>query len=249
MAWGVMYNGAWDYPAEYAAWLARGELPRSGAQHCVTGHSATESWPSPKWANGQQFDRRLFRDHWPGMGSRAALVAARIASGAIRLLGYDNRSTGRQLCRSASSRPRAQTGTHSGRHFLTRRVGALKYGTGVSFDQAITKDFGFFVRLGWNDGKTESWAFTSIDRLAGGGVSLKGTRWKRKDDVVATSLTAGGLSAVQPRVSGGWWPRFSDRRRRAQLRAGIRVGKLLLGAHRAGLLRRFRRPARYQPCL
>ena len=36
-----------------------------------------------------------------------------------------------------------------------------------------------FGRLGWNDGKTESFAFTAIDRLATGGCLLTGTRWKR----------------------------------------------------------------------
>jgi high affinity Mn2+ porin len=63
-------------------------------------------------------------------------------------------------------------------------------------DQAINSDVGVFTRLGWNDGKTESFAFTAIDRLASGGVSVKGTRWHRRYDVVATSVTAGGLSAV-----------------------------------------------------
>jgi high affinity Mn2+ porin len=80
--------------------------------------------------------------------------------------------------------------------YLTSRVGTLKYGAGVSFDQAINSDAGFFVRLGWNDGKTQSFAFTAIDRLASGGLSVKGTRWHRKFDVAATSFTAGGLSAV-----------------------------------------------------
>jgi high affinity Mn2+ porin len=32
--------------------------------------------------------------------------------------------------------------------------------------------------------------------LASGGVSLKGTKWRRKDDAVATSFTASGLSGV-----------------------------------------------------
>ena len=30
------------------------------------------------------------------------------------------------------------------------------------------------MRLGWNDGKTESFAFTAIDRLATGGISING---------------------------------------------------------------------------
>src|SRR5262249_3968903 len=78
----------------------------------------------------------------------------------------------------------------------TRTPGTLKYGFGVSWDQELSPDFGVFGRLGWNDGKTESFAFTAIDRLATAGVSVKGTRWKRKNDVVATSFTAGGISGV-----------------------------------------------------
>jgi carbohydrate-selective porin OprB len=79
---------------------------------------------------------------------------------------------------------------------LTRRPGTLKYGVGVSADQELTKDIGVFLRLGWNDGKTESFAFTAIDRLASSGVSVTGTRWKRPEDTVATALTVGGLSGV-----------------------------------------------------
>ncbi len=55
---------------------------------------------------------------------------------------------------------------------------------------------GIFTRLGWNDGKTESFAFTAIDRLAGGGVSVNGRRWRRPNDTAATEFTASGLSAV-----------------------------------------------------
>jgi hypothetical protein len=77
-----------------------------------------------------------------------------------------------------------------------KHYGTLKYGTGVNLEQGITHDAGFFVRLGWNDGKTQDFAFTAIDRLASGGVSVKGTKWKRKDDVAATSFTASGISSV-----------------------------------------------------
>jgi high affinity Mn2+ porin len=75
-------------------------------------------------------------------------------------------------------------------------MGTLKYGAGVSLKQEIAHDVGWFTRLGWNDGKTQDFAFTAIDRLASGGVSVKGTHWKRKDDVAATSFTAGGISGV-----------------------------------------------------
>jgi high affinity Mn2+ porin len=188
MAWGVMYNGAWDYPADTRGYTW-------GIVHEVH----TRSWAfrygiaaEPKFANGPQFDRRLFRDH-----GQVAEVERRYAfrkrAGAIRVLEYDNRAQAGNY--AAALKLAAETGT-TPNVTLTDRVGTLKYGTGISFDQAISGDVGIFTRLGWNDGKTQSFAFTAIDRLASGGVSVKGTHWRRKDDVVGTSFTAGGLSAV-----------------------------------------------------
>jgi carbohydrate-selective porin OprB len=66
----------------------------------------------------------------------------------------------------------------------------------VSGDQEVAKGVGIFGRLGWNDGKTESFAFTAIDRLATAGVSVSGARWRRPGDTAATALTVAGLSDV-----------------------------------------------------
>ncbi len=188
MAWGVMYNGAWDYPAD-----------TRGYTWGIVQEFHTKRWAvrygisaEPKFANGPQFDRRLFRDHGQTFEAERR-YSIRKHAGTIRWLGYANRAQAGNYAEAL--RLAAETGTTPS-VIATRQPGTLKYGTGVSFDQEITSDFGFFTRLGWNDGKTESFAFTAIDRLTGGGVSLKGTRWKRKDDVVATSLTASGLSAV-----------------------------------------------------
>jgi carbohydrate-selective porin OprB len=78
----------------------------------------------------------------------------------------------------------------------TRRPGTLKYGFGINAEQEITSHMGIFSRLGWNDGKTESFAFTAIDRLATGGVSITGHRWHRPYDTGASEFTASGLSGV-----------------------------------------------------
>jgi high affinity Mn2+ porin len=188
LAWGVMYNGAWDYPAD-----------TRGYTWGIVQEFHTRSWAfrygiaaEPKFANGPQFDRRLFRDH-----GQVAEVERRYSfrkrDGNIRVLGYDNRAQAGNYAEAL--RLAAETGT-TPNVALTGRAGTLKYGMGISFDQAISGDIGIFTRLGWNDGKTQSFAFTAIDRLASGGISVKGTHWKRKDDVAATSLTAAGLSAV-----------------------------------------------------
>jgi high affinity Mn2+ porin len=70
-----------------------------------------------------------------------------------------------------------------------------KAGAGLSWDQELSPDFGGFARLSWNDGRTETWAFTEIDRSVAVGLSLKGTRWNRPDDVVGLADVTNGLSS------------------------------------------------------
>ncbi len=188
MAWGVMYNGAWDYPADTRGytWGLVQEF-----------HTRNWSWrygisAEPQVANGGVFDRRLFRDHGQ-VWEAERRYAWHKREGALRLLGYDNREQGGNY--GEALKLAAVTHTTPDVN-LTDKAGKLKYGAGISFDQALSNDIGVFIRLGWNDGKTQSFAFTAIDREASGGVSVKGTHWKRKDDVAGTAFTAGGLSAV-----------------------------------------------------
>ena len=188
MGWATMYNGAWDYPADTRGytwgWMHELHFPRWALRYASTA--------MPLVANGEQFDRRLFRD-------RSDMFEGELDGhfhdhpGSVRLLSYFNHADMGNY--AAAIRIAEQTGTRPD-VIATRRVGTLEYGFGLSADQEVTKDVGIFGRLGWNDGKTESFAFTAMDRLVTAGVSLKGTRWKRPDDVVATAITAGGLSAV-----------------------------------------------------
>ena len=50
------------------------------------------------------------------------------------------------------------------------------------------------MRLGWNDGHTETFAFTEIDRTANAGLSVKGTRWHRPNDNFGIAGLMNGLS-------------------------------------------------------
>jgi len=113
--------------------------------------------------------------------------------GTIRLLHYENRAnagtyaTAIRLAEQSGNMPDL-TATH--------RNGTLKYGFGINTEQELTKHIGIFGRLGWNDGKTESFAFTAIDRLATGGISVTGQNWHRPFDTVATEFTASGIAGV-----------------------------------------------------
>jgi high affinity Mn2+ porin len=73
------------------------------------------------------------------------------------------------------------------------RTGRIKYGYVVSLEQALTDELGLFGRWSWNDGKTEIMAFTDIDASLSLGVSLKGTKWGRPDDVIGLG---GAINAI-----------------------------------------------------
>ena len=188
MSWATMYNGAWDYAADTRGytwgWVHEFHTPRWSVRY----GSAAE----PRTANGPHFDRRIFRNRADQFEGEVD-YSLHGHLGAIRLLHYENRAQAGNYAEAI--RLAGATGTTPD-VTATRRVGTLKYGFGVSADQEIRQDIGVFGRLGWNDGKTESFAFTAIDRLASVGVSVKGTAWRRSDDTAASAFTINGLSGV-----------------------------------------------------
>jgi high affinity Mn2+ porin len=188
MGWSMMYNGAWDYPADTRGytWGWFHEF------HTRNWSLRYGSVAEPKVANGLRFDRRLFRDRGD-MFEVERRYQLRKHPGAIRLLDFllhtDSGSYAKALAVSK------QTGATPD-VTATRRPGTLKYGAGVSIDQELARDIGVFSRLGWNDGKTESFVFTAIDRMASGGVAVGGRSWKRQEDFIASAFIASGLSGV-----------------------------------------------------
>jgi high affinity Mn2+ porin len=188
MGWAVMYNGAWDYPADTRGytwgWVHEFHTRNWSFRYA----SAAE----PRVANGLRFDRRLFRDRADMFEGERRYEAAGHA-GTIRILSSQDRT------RSGTYSDAIRVGEQTGQRpdiTAVRKPGTLKYGFGLNVEQELTKDIGVFGRLGWNDGKTESFAFTAIDRLTTAGISVTGTRWRRKFDTVATEVTASGLSGV-----------------------------------------------------
>jgi high affinity Mn2+ porin len=74
------------------------------------------------------------------------------------------------------------------------RQGRIKYGYVFNLEQALTDDVGLFGRWSWNDGKTEIMAFTDIDASLATGLSIKGKRWGRPDDVIGIGGAINALS-------------------------------------------------------
>jgi hypothetical protein len=188
LGWAVMYNGAWDYGADVRGytWGWVHEF------HTRNWSFRYGSGAMPKVANGLRFDRRILEDR-SDVFEVERRYELRKHPGALRVMPYINHADAGTYQESIHL---AQQNSGVPDITATRKPGTRKYGLGINAEQELTKDIGVFTRLGWNDGKTESFAFTAIDRLASGGVSVAGRRWKRPSDVVATEFTAAGLSAV-----------------------------------------------------
>jgi len=183
MGWAVMYNGAWDYPADTRGytwgWVHELHMKRWSLRY----GSAAE----PRVANGLRFDRRILRDRGDVIEGELR-IAPNGHDGAIRALSYFNHTDSGRYADALLLTPPDVAAVH--------RVGTLKYGFGLNVEQEITKDIGVFGRLGWNNGKTESFAYAVIDRMANAGVSVTGSAWHRPHDTVATAFTATGISGV-----------------------------------------------------
>jgi hypothetical protein len=75
-----------------------------------------------------------------------------------------------------------------------REEGRMKYGFGLNIEQPLTSQWRAFGRLGWNDGASESFAYTEVDRTASIGSDLLGKCWHRPNDKIGAAFVTNGIS-------------------------------------------------------
>jgi len=183
--WCFMNNGAWDYAADLRGYtyafttiLRLDNTSYKIALACL-----------PKVANGIALNTDLGQEY-----SLNAEVTHKYKlhkkEGNVRLLGYYNDGHMGNYDQAISE----ATPGNSPSVISTRAYGRSKYGLGLNVDQQIDDIAGAFLRLGWNDGKNETWCFTEADRTLSGGFTFNGKNWKRKDDVVGLGVIVNALS-------------------------------------------------------
>ena len=69
-----------------------------------------------------------------------------------------------------------------------------KYGFGANLEQQLTRNLTAFGRFGWNNGKTESFAFTEIDQTFAGGLGVYGSTWHRRYDRAGLAIVSNAIS-------------------------------------------------------
>jgi high affinity Mn2+ porin len=185
--WTVDNNGAWDYAAN-----TRGYTDGVLAEYDDRWFSARFAEVlEPKIANGIHLDADIARSHASNLefDAHGNLIAHR--PGAVRLLSYLNTASMGSYEEAIADYLDHETPTPD--VIFTRRQGRHKYGFGLNFEQAITPEIGVFGRLGWSDGRNESWAYTEDDRTLEFGALTEGEPWHRRNDRAGVAFVANGI--------------------------------------------------------
>jgi high affinity Mn2+ porin len=184
MNWGLFQNTAWDFAADtrgYTNGLAIAYIAPSWTLRLG-------SFQMPAAANGNVFDGDVA--HARGDNAELTVIPTRIGT-VVRLLAYENHARmgdyREAIARARDTVPDIVADDQPGRR---------KYGIGVNVEQPVADsgETGVFLRLGWNDGHTESFAFTEVDRHLSTGVQVAGGPWARPADRLGIALLVHGLS-------------------------------------------------------
>ncbi len=180
--WALMGNGAWDYPAD-----TRGYTWAFVAEYISPGWAARFALSTvPTFANGPDFDWNLGRAHGEAIEIELRDVLSSQAN-VIRFFVYRN------LARMGNYRQALDAGSPPD-VVSTRAYGRSKIGFGLNGEFSLTPDLGAFARLGWSDGRNETWVFTEIDRTVSGGCVLNCRFLGRPADRVGLAAIVNGLS-------------------------------------------------------
>ena len=186
--WSFMTMGAWDFPANsrgYTYGLVAEYFDDGWAVRL--GRLAMPKEPNSlrlDWGLNQQYGDQIEFEHEHTLGGQP---------GALRALLFQNRGWMASYANASSLAPPDTTPD-----ILTSRNSyQKKWGYGVNLEQAITDRVGFFARWSWNDGQTETQAFTDIDRSLSGGFSVNGGYWGRAHDTWGIAGALNGIAGSQ----------------------------------------------------
>jgi high affinity Mn2+ porin len=183
MNWALMDNAAWDYPANTRGYTI-GLYTELGQPNWTLRFALTMVTTVP---NESVWDAKIGKANTQSLEYEKR-YAINGQKGTLRVLGFLNNGKFGNYNQAIAQNPKAPNID------TTQSYGRHKFGFGINTDQYLTKDFGVFAKASYNDGHTETWFFTEIDRSITFGGVLKGTSWKRNDDEVGLAFIGNGLS-------------------------------------------------------
>jgi hypothetical protein len=188
--WTVDANGAYDYAAD-----TRGYTDGAMVEYDDRWWSARFAEAlMPKTANGQFLDADIARARSENLDLEARGDRIAHRQGVVRLLSYLNH--GNMGNYEEAIREFLDGVTPTPEIIATRQQGRHKYGFGLNFEQEITPQVSVFGRLGWSDGRNESFAYTEDDRTLELGAFAQGNLWHRRGDRAGVAAVGNGIVAA-----------------------------------------------------
>jgi hypothetical protein len=188
MNWTDDNNGAWDYAADTRGYTVG-----------VTADYEDRNWGfrfaealMPKVANGIDLVWKPWQAHAENWEYELRHGFIPKKAGIVRLLAYTNYAN-MGIYRDAILQfdehltPRPEITNHP--WHITR-----KYGFGVNLEQNLTRNITAYGRFGWDNGKTESFAYTEVDQTFQGGLGANGAMWHRQHDRAGVALVTNGIA-------------------------------------------------------
>lgn len=180
--WAFMNNTAWDMASDTRGYTYNFTTEAQlGKMNYKAGIAAM-----PTTANGAVLDADISQS-FSALAEVSRQVTINKRAGIIRLTGFYN---------TANMGIYANANTLPIRHIIvTRQNGTAKYGVGLNMQQELSNTISSFLRIGWNDGKTETWSFTEADQSLSLGIAANGKGWKRASDHMGIAFAINALSA------------------------------------------------------
>jgi hypothetical protein len=184
--WTTDNNGAWDYAADtrgYTVGLVADFEDRNW------GFRFGEAL-MPKVANGIDLVWKPWQAHAENYEFEWRRGPVPKRPGVVRLLAYTNFANmgiyRHQVINAAAADTTPDITNHPWHT-------TMKYGFGVNLEQNLTRYLTAFARFGWNDGRTESFAYTEVEQTFAGGVGASGAWWHRRQDRAGVALVSNAI--------------------------------------------------------
>jgi high affinity Mn2+ porin len=190
--WSLMSNGAWDYPANTKGYttgiVAELNKPKWGLRVSSVAVPIVANHPQMEYVFGKAHSETAEFEYKMNLGRRPGVIRLLYSRTASRAPSYKEGMTA--LVIKDTTLLKVISGNAEGASY-----GGSKTGICLNAEQELADDIGAFARIGWNDGKDATWAFTEIDQTLHAGLSIKGVHWQRSDDVVGLAGVINGISA------------------------------------------------------
>jgi len=185
--WTIDNSGAYDYAADTRGYTVGGLVDYEGPKFSFKFAEAL----MPKVANGPDLVWKFWQAHAENFEFDWQHGVLPKKPGVIRLLSYVNHAN-MGVYRDAIDQFKAG-------HLPVPEIMnhpwhiTMKYGFGINVEQNLSPNFVAFARWGWDNGRTESFAYTEVDSTFLEGLGVYGTKWHRKQDRAGVAFVSNGI--------------------------------------------------------